>query len=57
VWAAELGASVEYHSAANAQMAPNAIGLTGGGQPHPNMQPYLCVSFIIALQGIFPPRS
>ncbi|MGW2554070.1 phage tail protein [Streptomyces sp. NPDC001635] len=33
------------------------IGATGGGQPHPNMQPFLCVNFIIALQGIFPPQS
>ena len=27
---------------------------TGGSQPHENMQPYLCVSFIISLFGIFP---
>lgn len=26
----------------------------GGSQPHENMQPYLCVSFIISLFGIFP---
>lgn len=29
----------------------------GGDQPHNNMQPYLALNFIIALQGIFPPRS
>jgi microcystin-dependent protein len=29
----------------------------GGSQPHNNRQPYLAVSFIIALQGIFPPRA
>lgn len=29
----------------------------GGGQPHNNMQPYLGLSFIIAMQGIFPPRT
>jgi microcystin-dependent protein len=38
-------------------MAPQAIGLTGGGQPHNNMQPYLGVKFIIALQGVYPPRN
>jgi len=38
-------------------MSPNAISMTGGNQPHPNIQPYLCVNFIIALNGIFPPRS
>lgn len=30
---------------------------TGGGQPHDNMQPYLCVMFIIALSGIFPTQN
>lgn len=29
----------------------------GGSQPHNNMQPYLGISYIIALQGIYPPRS
>lgn len=38
-------------------MSTQAIGNTGGGQAHNNMQPYLAVSFIIALQGIFPPRN
>jgi microcystin-dependent protein len=27
---------------------------TGGSQPHDNFQPYLCVSFIISLFGIYP---
>ena len=26
----------------------------GGGQPHNNLQPYLTLNFVIALQGIFP---
>ena len=38
----------------DAQMAPNSINPTGGSQPHENMQPYLCVNFIISLFGIFP---
>lgn len=29
----------------------------GGGQPHNNLQPYLALNFIIALQGVFPPRA
>ena len=33
------------------------VGNSGGNQPHPNMQPYLALNFIIALQGIFPARS
>jgi microcystin-dependent protein len=34
-----------------------AVGAVGGGQPHNNLAPYLVVNFIIALQGIFPPRG
>ena len=33
---------------------PNTVTPTGGSQPHDNFQPYLCVSFIISLFGIFP---
>jgi microcystin-dependent protein len=44
-------------SAANTTLAPQAIGLTGGSQPHSIVQPVLAVSFIIALQGIFPSRN
>lgn len=39
------------------QMGTNAITVTGGGQPHNNMMPYLTMNFCIALQGIFPPRG
>ena len=46
-----------YQSAGNTQMSPNTLSLTGGNQPHNNLPPYLAVSFIIALQGIFPPRN
>src|SRR5437763_4638946 len=35
-------------------MAASAIGTAGGSQPHDNLQPYLCLSFIISLFGIFP---
>ncbi len=37
-----------------AALAPQTIGLTGGSQPHDNMQPYVCVNYIISLFGIFP---
>lgn len=35
-------------------MAPQAIANSGGSQAHLNMQPFLTLSFCIALQGIFP---
>jgi microcystin-dependent protein len=35
-------------------MNPQSIGNIGGSQAHLNMQPFLTISFCIALQGIFP---
>ena len=48
-------ASNLYHTPASLQaMNPATIANAGGSQPHQNMQPYLTLSFCIALQGIFP---
>jgi microcystin-dependent protein len=38
-------------------MSPLALSITGGGQPHNNMMPYLTLNFCIALTGVFPPHS
>jgi microcystin-dependent protein len=38
-------------------LSPQAVGSTGGSQPHTNFQPYLCVDFIISLFGIFPSQT
>jgi microcystin-dependent protein len=38
-------------------MDPSTISNVGGSQPHNNLQPYLVINFIIALQGIFPSRN
>lgn len=46
-----------FTGAPDTQMAPTALGVTGGSLPHNNMQPYLTLNFVIALQGVFPPRS
>ena len=43
--------------ASNVQMSPLGTSITGGNQPHNNMPPFLGLTFIIALQGVFPPRS
>jgi microcystin-dependent protein len=42
--------------ATGSAMAP-AVQPVGGGQPHDNLMPYLCVSFIICLFGIYPSPS
>jgi len=41
----------------NVQMNPFGTSIAGSSLPHNNMMPYLCLTFIIALQGVFPPRS
>jgi microcystin-dependent protein len=46
-----------YRSPTNLVATAAPLAASGGGQPHPNRQPYLAVSFIIALQGVFPARS
>src|SRR5690349_13472254 len=40
----------------NTTMSPQALQVVGGSQPHNNRQPYLGLTFIIALQSIFPQR-
>jgi microcystin-dependent protein len=42
---------------ATAAMAANSIVAAGGNQPHDNMMPFLVVSFIISLFGIFPTQN
>jgi microcystin-dependent protein len=54
------GATVYASSGAaqmSASMATATVAVAGGSQPHENRQPYLCVNFIIATQGIFPSRN
>ena len=35
----------------------SSIANVGGSQPHTNVQPYLVLNFIIALQGAFPSQG
>lgn len=51
------GASVYRAPGAPQAMAPQTLAAAGGSQPHNNLQPFLGLTFIIALQGIFPPRG
>jgi microcystin-dependent protein len=38
-------------------MFPSDISNTGGSQPHPNQSPYLVMTWVICLSGIFPSRN
>ena len=53
------GVSATYNSIATGlgTMSAAAIGNTGGGQGHNNIQPYLAIYWCIALTGIFPSRN
>lgn len=48
---------VQYRADSNTVMSPGALPSVGGNQAHNNLQPYLVLNFVIALQGIFPPRG
>lgn len=56
VWARQpSGVTAAYQTAApDTAMSPAAVGATGAGTGHSNMQPYVAMSFIIAVVGIFP---
>ena len=51
----QQGANI-YHNAPGAMVPlhPGSITPVGGSQPHENCQPFVCISFIISLFGIFP---
>jgi microcystin-dependent protein len=56
VWASS---SLDQYSTGTptAQMTASSLQNSGGSQPHDNLPPYLCVTFVIALQGIFPTQG
>jgi len=43
-----------YATAADADLAAAGVASVGGSQPHNNLQPYIVVNYIIALQGMYP---
>ena len=52
--ARNAGQVPQYGSTADATLAAGALFSAGGGQVHPNLQPYTTIMFVIALQGVFP---
>jgi microcystin-dependent protein len=58
--AGELRAAAKIYSDITSGLQPmnaQVLAPAGGNQPHNNMPPYLAVSFIISLRGLFPPRG
>lgn len=47
----------EFDASRAVSLHPGTITNVGGSQAHENMQPYLAVNFVIALQGLFPSRN
>lgn len=56
---ANSGTRLRYAPTANGSMAPYTLStqVAGGGLPFSQLQPYLTLNFMIALQGVFPPRG
>lgn len=46
-----------YGSTPAVPLAGDALGIAGGSTPHNNLQPYLTLNYIIALNGIYPSRG
>ncbi|GAC1369320.1 MAG: tail fiber protein [Actinomycetota bacterium] len=57
VLASPLNSTYRPFDSASGPMAAGTVANTGASQPHENMQPYLTLSFCIALQGIFPTQN
>jgi microcystin-dependent protein len=56
-WSAPAGHNLYVGAPGTSAMNGGTIALDGGSQPHDNIMPFLCVSFIISLFGIFPSQT
>ena len=48
---------VAFSPNATSNFAANAVGVTGNGLPHPNIQPVLALNYLIAFEGVYPTQS
>jgi microcystin-dependent protein len=46
-----------YAPTSNSTLAGATIAVSGGSQPHPNVQPVQVLNYCIALYGVYPPQS
>jgi microcystin-dependent protein len=58
-WATDAaGKTMDYQTGApNGALQANALGAAGSDLPHNNLQPYQVITYIIAVNGIFPSRA
>jgi microcystin-dependent protein len=54
VTAASSSVQIYIEDSTDSNMNAAAVGGIGGSQPHSNLQPYLCINFIISLFGLYP---
>lgn len=57
VWGGAQSVAPYGASPGNATMNPGSLGLSGGNLPHENRIPFVAVTYIIALYGIYPTQS
>ncbi len=57
VFARSGGGAVYKGGAANTDLHPQSLSPAGGSLPHNNMMPSLTLNYVIAMQGVFPPRN
>jgi microcystin-dependent protein len=56
-FAPSVGGTAYQNASDNTRLGFEALAPAGSSFPHNNMQPFLTLSFCIALQGVFPPRG
>lgn len=52
-----LAGNIYGQTTSKVALAPQFLNLFGGGLPHNNMMPYLTLNWVIAMQGVYPPRG
>jgi microcystin-dependent protein len=50
------GAKPYIEDAPTGNLSPQSVSPVGGSQPHSNLQPFICINYIISLFGLFPQR-
>ncbi len=56
-WASQPSLGQYETVSSGSNLKTTALGSTGGSQPHNNLQPYIAINYLIALEGIFPSRN